>query len=91
MSVSCGWSDDEYDDEFGLDDEGPQDSDLDDEDEDTIVVACPACGAEIPEFADYCTQCHTWVAKGGKPSRPGVLVVGLVALAIALILILLLR
>ena len=51
------WSDD------NLDDDGPQECDLDQfgDDDESETVPCPACGAEIYEDSPQCPECGQYV------------------------------
>ncbi len=45
-----------------LDDEYPDEDDQSDDATDT--VACPHCGAEVYEDAEYCPVCETYITPG---------------------------
>lgn len=46
-----------------IDDDGPQQADLDElgEDGQTDTEPCPSCGADIYESADRCPACGDWI------------------------------
>ncbi len=81
--------DDEYD---QLEDEGPLEQDLDDEDSaDYDTVPCPACGAQISELAERCPVCDDWIVPTlSAPRRPLVRIIAVV-LALLMLAWLLLR
>lgn len=83
-------ADDGYDDD-AYDFEGPEDADLEDDDE-TVTVPCPHCGEPIPELADRCPYCGDWVVQGGVrgPAARGPLYIMLAVICVGLILALLL-
>jgi hypothetical protein len=48
------------------------DCDEDDEgdewdDEESVVVACPSCGAEVYEEAEQCPACGEWITPSSHP------------------------
>jgi hypothetical protein len=49
--------DDEPDDEFETDDFDPDEDWADDPDDESAILPCPRCGAEVYEDAPYCPHC----------------------------------
>lgn len=65
-----GQFDEQMDDEWGVDPEGPQERDLVDEREDeTPTVPCSNCGRPVPDFADKCPYCGDWILQSAGASR----------------------
>lgn len=46
--------------EESWDDEWPEDDYLDDDDE-SLTVECPECGADVYEDAEYCPSCGNYI------------------------------
>lgn len=63
--VGESWREGHGDDEF--DDAETEEDSPDDYDDETETVACPACGNEVYEFADYCPSCGQAVRLTGRP------------------------
>lgn len=62
-------------------------SDADDANADTVTVPCPACGREIPDFADRCPSCGNWVMQGGGPAPRAGWVLPVVVIVVAGVLL----
>ena len=75
-------------DELDEDPEGPQDIDLDDDDEETPTDACPGCGREIAHDAQRCPYCREWITFGapGSSRRNVAFVVVVILVVIALLM-----
>ena len=56
------WSDDEL-----HDDEYPDDWEDSDDEEETLTLPCPECGAEVYEDAEQCPQCGSYLTAGTHP------------------------
>jgi RNA polymerase subunit RPABC4/transcription elongation factor Spt4 len=76
---------DPYDNDWIADDPDlPQARDLDDE-QHTPTVPCPNCQQPIPDFADQCPYCGTWVMQSaGVPSRRNPWVAAVVILVLVI-------
>jgi predicted nucleic acid-binding Zn ribbon protein len=45
------------------DPDGPDEWDIDDDEEDGDTIECPHCGAEISEYAQQCPRCRYFVSE----------------------------
>lgn len=84
MPLERDWDEPDSDDADELD-EGPDGNEIAEEDPESPVVVCPACGAEVYEDADRCPQCGTWIVTSAGPAvRPAWVYVAAVLLLAAL-------
>lgn len=67
-----------------IDPEGPQECDLvEEDDEETPTVPCPACHRPIPDFVDRCPYCGDWVVQSAGRSQRSTWIVIAAVLALA--------
>jgi hypothetical protein len=50
--------------------QGPDDHDADLFDDETDVIDCPHCGAEIYAYAEKCPRCGTWLTLRHRSINP---------------------
>jgi predicted nucleic acid-binding Zn ribbon protein len=77
----------EEEEEGGDDPADPDESDMDEDDEDgPALVECPYCGSEILEDAERCPRCGNFISEEDAPRRkPAWIVVSAVLLVVAIV------